>query len=160
VTGGTPGQPFEVLGGTLNFGGDGALLDAQVTGGGTADFVGATAGQALAVNFGTPQSAGGTGFGGTTQFGSPSSVASQGQDGYSSGSLAGVQIDNAGVVNAVYSNGQKMAVAQVAVAKFNSNDGLGRAGQNLWTATTDSGEPSLGAAGEGGRASIVAGSLE
>lgn len=160
VSGGTPGQGFEVLGGTLNFGGDGALLDSQVTTGGTADFLGANVGQALAVNFGTPQSAGGTGFGGTTQFGSPSSVASQGQDGYSSGSLAGVQIDNLGVVNAVYSNGQRLAVAQVAVAKFNSNDGLGRAGQNLWTATRESGEASVGAAGEGGRGAVVAGSLE
>ncbi len=160
VAGGTPGDPFEVVGGTLNFAGDGALTDHQVTAGGTADFLGANVGQALALNFGTSQAAGGTGFGGTTQFGSPSSVAAQGQDGFSSGSLAGVQIDSSGVVNAVYSNGQKLAVAQVAVAKFTSNDGLGRAGQNLWTATSESGDASIGAAGEGGRAAVVAGALE
>jgi flagellar hook protein FlgE len=160
LSGGTAGQPAEVLGGTLTFGGDGALLDAQVNAGGTADFLNATPGQPLAINFGTPQAAGGTGFGGTTQFGTPSSVAAQGQDGYASGSLAGVQIDNTGVVNAVYTNGEKLAVAKMAVAKFSSNDGLGRAGQNLWAATGESGEPSIGAAGEGGRAAVVAGSLE
>jgi flagellar hook protein FlgE len=51
-------------------------------------------------------------------------------------------------------------VAKLAVAKFRSNDGLSRAGHNLWTASVNSGEAALGVAGAGGRATLVAGALE
>lgn len=160
VQGGVPGQNVEIATGTLSFTNTGALQDSQVTAGGTVDFTGAAPGQALTFDFGTSINAGGTGLGGTTQFGSPSSVAAQKQDGYSSGSLSGIQVDGTGVVSGVYSNGQVLPVAQLAVAKFRSNDGLGRAGQNLWVETRSSGEAALGAAGSGSRASVVAGALE
>jgi flagellar hook protein FlgE len=160
VAGGVPGTNVEIATGALTFTSAGALQDAQVSGGGTVDFVGATPGQPLAFNFGNPISAGGTGMGGTTQFGSPSNVSSQSQDGYASGGLTGVQIDSAGIVDGVYSNGQKIPVGQLAIATFRSNDGLGRAGQNLWSATRESGDAALGSGGSGGRATVVAGALE
>jgi flagellar hook protein FlgE len=160
LVGGTPGQSVEIATGQLAFTPGGALQSATVTAGGTADFVGAQAGQALTFNFGTPIASGGTGLDGTTQFASPSSVSSQSQDGYASGSLSGVAIDASGIVSGVYTNGQKVAVAQLAIAKFVSNDGLGRAGNNLWVATRDSGDGALGTAGSGGRGAIVAGALE
>ncbi len=159
VAGGTPGTPFEFGSGSLTFDTNGYLQD-HVAGASTVDFVGATPGQAITFDFGTPISAGGTGIDGLTQFGSPSNVTSQEQDGYSSGALTGVQIDGDGVVNGIYSNGEQVALAQIAVAKFASNDGLARAGQNVWMATRDSGEAALGAASSGGRAAIVAGALE
>jgi flagellar hook protein FlgE len=87
-------------------------------------------------------------------------VSAQSQDGYSSGSLSSLSIDSSGVVSGVYTNGQTIAVAQLAVAKFQNNQGLGQAGSNCWTATPDSGTPAVGAAGTGGRAAMVSGSLE
>ena len=124
------------------------------------DWINATPGQTMAFNFGKPLAAGGTGLGGTTQFASPSAVSAQGQDGYASGALSGIQVDPSGIVNGVYTNGQKIAVAQLAIAKFASNDGLGRMGHNLWAATRESGEALLGAGGNGGRASVTSGALE
>ncbi|NUO53434.1 MAG: flagellar hook protein FlgE [Polyangiaceae bacterium] len=159
VSGGTPGTPSEIASGSLTFTTNG-YLDTHTAGASTVDFNGATPGQNIAFNFGTPISAGGTGQDGITQYGSPSNVTSQEQDGYASGSLTGIQVDGDGVVNGVYSNGEQIAIAQLAVAKFQSNDGLARAGQNVWMATRDSGEAAIAAAGSGGRAAIVAGALE
>ena len=158
VQGGTAGQNFEFGSGTMTFNSSGALQSVTPTGG-SLTFNGANA-QTIALNLGTPIAAGGTGLDGTTQFGSPSVVSSQGQDGYSSGDLAGIKIGQDGTVSGLYSNGQSVAVGQLAMAKFASNDGLAQAGQNLFAATQQSGDPALGAAGAGGRGALVTGSLE
>ena len=160
VTGGTSGTNVSVVSGTLTFNANGALQSTAVTAGGTVDFRGATPGQAIAMNFGTSVAAGGTGRDGITQFSAESNTNAVSQDGYASAELAGVRIDGNGVLNGVFTNGQTLAVGQVAVARFRSNDGLGQAGQNLWIATRDSGDAAFGVAGSGGRGSIVAGSLE
>jgi flagellar hook protein FlgE len=157
---GTPPGNVEVATGTLTFDTNGALQDMIVGTAAAVDFNGASPGQPIDLNFGTPLAAGGTGLDGITQYGSPSTVAAQSQDGYASGSLQGVKIDANGVVNGVYTNGQTIPSGQLAIAKFRANDALGRAGHNLWVATRDSGEAALGAVGTGGRAALVAGSLE
>jgi flagellar hook protein FlgE len=158
VQGGTAGQNDEFGSGSLTFNSSGALQQVT-TNGGTLTFNNAQV-QTVAINFGSSIAGGGTGLDGTTQFGSPSVVSSQSQDGYSSGDLSGVKIGQDGTVSGVYSNGQSVAVGQLAMAKFVSNDGLAQAGQNLWAATEKSGDPALGAAGAGGRGAIVTGSLE
>lgn len=160
VVGGTPGQNVEIATGSIGFTSTGALQSFNVTNGGTVSFIGAAPNQALSFDMGSPIAAGGTGLGGTTQFASPSAVSAQTQDGYASGDLAGIKIDGDGVVSGVYSNGQTVAAGKLAVAKFRSNDGLGRAGHNLWVATRDSGEAALGVVGTGGRGSVVSGALE
>jgi flagellar hook protein FlgE len=156
--GAAAGTNVEVGTGTLTFNTDGALT---AVGGNTAtiNFAGATAGQVVTFNFGTPIPAG-TGLDGITQFASPENVSSQSQDGYSSGDFSGVAVDGQGVVTGLYTNGQQLAVGQLAVAKFRSNDGLGRAGQNLWIETRDSGTAAFGTAGSGGRGAVSAGALE
>ncbi len=152
-------QYVEIGTGTLGFTTDGALNTATgLTA--TADFTGATAGQTITLDFGTPISGGGTGLDGTTQFASPSNVSSQSQDGYSSGDFSGIAVDGTGVVTGLYTNGQKLAIGQIAIAKFRSNDGLGRAGQNLWIDTRDSGPAAMGTAGSGGRGAMSSGALE
>jgi flagellar hook protein FlgE len=154
-----PGVNVEIGTGTLNFTTDGALN--SVNGNTfTADFAGATAGQTVTLNFGTSIAAGGTGLDGTTQYSSPSNVSSQSQDGYSSGDFSGVAVDGQGVVTGMYTNGQQLAIGQLAIAKFRSNDGLGRAGQNLWIETRDSGAVAFGTASSGGRGAVSAGALE
>ncbi|MBX3206249.1 MAG: flagellar hook protein FlgE [Labilithrix sp.] len=160
VVGGTPGQNVEFATGQLTFDSAGALQDIQWSPAGQISFNGATPNQAINFDFGTSIAAGGTGLGGTTQFGSASAVSAQSQDGYGSGDLAGVKIDSDGTVSGIYSNGQTVAAGKMAIAKFRSNDGLGRAGQNMWVATRESGDAAIGAAGEGGRGAMVAGSLE
>ena len=160
IAGGTAGT-FEQLGtGTLAFNENGALETATV-----ADIVvdfagGAATGQTIALDFGTDITSGGTGLDGTTQFAAASAVSSQSQNGYASGEFSGLAIDGTGLVQGLYTNGQKIAIGQLAVAKFRSNDGLGRAGQNLWIETRESGTAALGAAGAGGRASVSSGALE
>lgn len=160
VSGGTAGRNSEIATGTLTFSTSGALQAQASTSGGTVSFNGARPGQALAFNFGTPAGSGGTGLDGVTQFGSASNVTAQSQDGYAAGSLSSVRVDGDGTVNGVYTNGQTQPVGRLAVARFRANEGLGRAGHNLWAATLESGEAAVGAAGAGGRASVVAGALE
>jgi len=157
LAGNPPGQV--VIGtGTLTFTNSGALQ--ATAGNATADFAGAAPAQAIAMNFGKTIAQGGTGLGGSTQYGAASNVSAQSQNGYSSGELAGVRVDAEGVVRGVYSNGEQIPVGKLAVAKFRANDGLARSGKNLWSATRDSGEPAIGAAGAGGRGGISAGALE
>jgi flagellar hook protein FlgE len=160
TTGGTAGTNVELGTGTLEFNTNGALqtvgnLDLTANWAG-----GATQAQNITLSFGTAIDDGGTGLDGTTQFGSPSNVSAQAQDGYSSGDFSGVAIDGTGVVQGLYTNGQKVAMAQLAIAKFRSNDGLGRAGQNLWIETRESGTAAMGTAGSGGRGATSAGTLE
>ena len=160
VTGGTAGRNTEIAAGTLTFSSSGALQSQATTSGGTVNFNGARPSQALAFNFGTPVATGGTGLDGITQFGAPSSVGAQSQDGYPVGDLSNLRIDSDGTVNGVFTNGQLVPLGKLAVARFRANDGLGRAGHNLWTATRESGEAALGTPGAGGRGALVAGSLE
>jgi flagellar hook protein FlgE len=155
-----PGVNVEVGTGSLAFDTNGALSSVTTTTAISVSFDGATAGQAITLDFGTPIAAGGTGLDGTTQFASPSNVSAQSQDGYSSGDFAGVAVDSQGVVMGLYTNGEKIAIGQLAVAKFRSNDGLGRAGQNLWIETRESGTAAMGTAASGGRGAIAAGALE
>lgn len=150
----------EIGTGTLAFTTDGALNSVTTALAISANFTGATPAQAITLEFGSPIAGGGTGLDGTTQFASPSSVSSQSQNGYSSGDFSGVAVDGQGVVTGLYSNGERVAMAQLAIAKFRSNDGLGRAGQNLWIETGESGTAALGVAGSGGRGAISSGTLE
>jgi flagellar hook protein FlgE len=161
LAGGTAGTPTLVSTGTLQFTSDGALQTATAPALAVSFASGATANQAIDLNFGEDITQdGSTGLAGTTQFASDTAVSSQSQNGYASGEFSGLAIDGTGLVQGLYTNGQKITIGQLAVAKFRSNDGLGRAGQNLWIETRESGTAALGAAGAGGRASVSAKALE
>jgi flagellar hook protein FlgE len=161
LAGGTAGTQTLISTGTLTFTSDGALLDAPPTPL-AIDFAGgSTPGQAIDLNFGDDITTDlTTGLSGTTQFASETAVSSGSQNGYASGEFSGLSIDGTGLVQGLYTNGEKIAIGQLAIAKFRSNDGLGRAGQNLWIETRDSGTAALGVAGAGGRAAVTAAALE
>lgn len=72
------------------------------------------------------------------------------QNGYASGTLSNVNIDNGGVVYGIYSNGKTIPLYQIALYDFQNYQGLYREGGNLFSATNDSGEPRLGVAGDNG----------
>jgi flagellar hook protein FlgE len=160
LAGGTAGTNVEIGSGSLSFTATGALNSVSTNTAISANFNGANPNQAITLDFGTSIAAGGTGLTGSTQFASPSSVSNQTQDGYASGDLAGISVDGTGVVKGTYTNGQKLDIGQLAIAKFRSNEGLGRAGQNLWIATRESGDAAIGTAGSGGRGAVTGGALE
>ncbi|MBX7114019.1 MAG: flagellar hook-basal body complex protein, partial [Myxococcaceae bacterium] len=116
--------------------------------------------QALNFNFGDPTAASGTGAKGLTQFASPSTVTFMNQDGYASGELARISIEADGTIMGAFTNGQSRALGQVALADFEAPDRLERLGGNLYGEMPASGQPTLGAPGNGGRGSVVAGALE
>jgi flagellar hook protein FlgE len=97
---------------------------------------------------------------GTTQFGGSFSVASLTQDGFASGRLSGVQIDEAGVIFARYTNGQSRAMGKVALANFPNPNGLQQLGDNAWAATFQAGTAQMGEAGTGSFGAIQSGGLE
>jgi flagellar hook protein FlgE len=158
LTGGVAGQLTEIAGGTLTFNTSGALTG--VTQASTFNPLGAVNPQPLTFNFGDPTAAGGTGMAGMTQFAAESAATFIGQDGYPAGDLSAIQIEQDGRISGVFSNGQHRTLGQIAVADFSAADQLLRIGGNLYSATSQAGQPVIGAPGEGGRASVIAGALE
>ena len=86
------------------------------------------------------------GFTGLTEFGGNSTAAATNQDGFASGTLTTVSIGADGTIDGVFTNGKTTALAQLAVAMFSNPAGLSREGNNLFSATTQSGQPVTGAA--------------
>lgn len=95
-----------------------------------------------------------------TSFALPSAVASTTHDGYSAGELNGASVDAQGNIFGTYSNGESRVIAQYALATFNADEGLNRAGGNMFTETTGSGQATIGAPGSGGRGQIAGGYTE
>lgn len=95
-----------------------------------------------------------------TQFGSPFSVQSAHSDGYTTGNLAGLQVDPTGIVFGSYSNGQTLAMGQIQVANFANLNGLENIGNVCWRETAESGQALIGTAGTGSLGGIMSGRLE
>ena len=96
----------------------------------------------------------------STQFGSEFSVNTIIQDGFSTGQLSGVDIDDSGVVFARFTNGQARALGQVALANFSNPNGLQPQGDTSWSETFSSGAPTEGEPGQGGLGVVQSGALE
>ncbi|TAL58762.1 MAG: flagellar hook protein FlgE, partial [Legionella sp.] len=96
----------------------------------------------------------------TTQFGSPFAVQALKNDGYTTGSLASLEIDQLGVVFGRYTNGQSLAMGQIQLANFADPESLQNLGNTSWAETIASGQPLISGAGTGGLGLVTAGSLE
>ncbi|MEO8410494.1 MAG: flagellar hook protein FlgE, partial [Propionivibrio sp.] len=94
---------------------------------------------ALTTGATTPWSPGNINFTGTSQYGSPSSVDSLDQGGYTTGALTGLSVGADGVVQGRYSNGQSRNLGQVVLATFANPNGLQSLGNNQWAMTSVSG---------------------
>ena len=97
---------------------------------------------------------------GATQYGSQFGVTDLKQDGYASGQLIGVQIENNGIVSARYSNGQTKPAGQLELASFRNPQGLQPTGGNGWVRSIASGDPLIGTPGTGNLGVLQAGALE
>ena len=95
-----------------------------------------------------------------TQFGTKFAVSELSQDGYTSGELTGINVENNGMIMTRYSNGVTRAEGQVALASFRNTQGLAAVGGNNWVETYESGQPVLGAPTDGNFGALRAGALE
>jgi len=86
---------------------------------------------------------------GTTQFSNDSTNNSLTQDGYTSGTLVGITIENDGTVMRNYTNEQSVAAGQIVLANFRNPEGLKAVGGNAWASTEGSGQELVGVAGTG-----------
>jgi flagellar hook protein FlgE len=99
-------------------------------------------------------------FTGTTQVGADFGVFSLSQDGYTSGQLSGIDIDQEGVVLARFSNGQSQAQGQVVLANFGNPQGLQPVSESNWAETNSSGPPLTGGPGSASLGLLQAGAVE
>lgn len=160
VTNGVPGTMVEMANGKLQFDQKGVLQE-EIPGMNAFNFnKGALPGQKITFNFGETVKEGGSGLDAATQFGSKSSVARHSQDGSSAATLASMSFNDDGVLTAVYDNGQSRVLGQVAIAKFENNEGLFKTGKNLFKETRKSGQAAMGKPGADGRGAVLAKSIE
>lgn len=82
------------------------------------------------------------------------------QDGYTAGELQGVSFDGDGYLIASYTNQQTATLGQIALATFDSTDGLVPSGDTSWLASTDSGQADIGRPNTGVFGKIQGGLLE
>jgi flagellar hook protein FlgE len=102
----------------------------------------------IALNFGT----------GLTQFANTSGttqVSQLQQNGFASGELESVAVDNQNKITGTFSNGQTIPLAQITLATFNGQDALQPLNGEAYAETADSGPPLLNATG-----TVVGSSLE
>ena len=148
-------RPNIFEGGNITFGENGAVTGFNPA---TLQFRpnnGAEGPQDIDLKFGTAG-----GFTGFTSTAEDSNAKNFGGDGYGAGSLQDFYFDKTGTMVGKFSNGQTLALAQVAIATFANYEGLQEAGSNLYGESPNSGDPTFGGAGEGGRADIAASKLE
>lgn len=160
IQGGTAGQGVIGAQGSLTFDASGKLQSQQTSSSSWSFNKGALPGQEIKFDFGDDIATGGTGVKGSTQYGTKSDIYQHSQDGYSAGTVAGLSFNDDGVLSAFYTNGVTQNIAQVAIAKFENNEGLFKAGGNLLKESRTSGQPNIGAPGAGGRGKIFAKTIE
>ena len=74
--------------------------------------------------------------------------------------LTSVGVAKNGLVSAIYADGSTAYLGQVAMASFNSQEGLRQEGDAHWSSTVASGNPILGTANTGMFGAVNSGSLE
>jgi flagellar hook protein FlgE len=80
---------------------------------------------------------------GSTQYGSSFS-SEVSQNGYATGRLAGLEVDQEGVMFARYTNGQAQVLGQVALSNFRNPEGLTPLGGSGWAESFESGIGTIG----------------
>lgn len=95
-----------------------------------------------------------------SQYTASSTILTQYQDGYPSGSLRNVSIDPNGVISGRFSNGKTKALGQIALATFQNQNGLFKSGNNLFKSSLDSGQASVGTPATGQYGKVLSSSLE
>ncbi|MCG9732017.1 flagellar basal body protein FlgE [Shewanella sp. Isolate13] len=126
-----------------------------------------TGGQDLTLNITDPNIVGGASdmnlalsYDKSTQYASDYNNSSLSQNGYTSGELNGIRLDDSGMLYGTYTNGQEQLQGQVVLADFNNPNGLEPVSNNAWAATNAAGQPIIGTPTTGTLGSIAGGYLE
>ncbi|WP_319525241.1 flagellar hook protein FlgE [uncultured Desulfosarcina sp.] len=98
--------------------------------------------------------------GSVTGYSSESTKTAQSQDGYPSGSLQSVTVDEDGYFTGIYSNGSMLPFALITLADFASYAGLAKQGSNLYSESLASGQALLGAPNTASLGAIAPSTLE
>lgn len=99
-------------------------------------------------------------FANATEYAGDFTITYTAQNGYTAGDLQGISVDTRGVLTGTFSNGQRRDLAQVTIATFSNPAGLEKAGNNLYQASNNAGEPNRGVPGIAGRGIIKPETLE
>lgn len=147
---------------TLTFNGDGSLESSTIGTVGTdpADTTGQVSFNGLDLVNGTELMDLTFDYGAVTQYGGDFSIYSLNQNGFSSGRLSGIDIDQNGAVFARFTNGQSDLLGQVALASFPNSGGLNQLGSTSWGETFSSGDRIIGSPGSSGFGALQSGALE
>jgi len=95
-----------------------------------------------------------------SQLAATSTVTAVSGNGATVGNVVGVQVDEKGVVSAIFDNSQVRKIAQVGIATFQNADGLMAQSGNSYQATLGSGSYTIKQAGIGGAGQVSSSSLE
>ena len=95
-----------------------------------------------------------------TQYGSPFAVNDLSQNGFTTGRLVGLDVDSSGVIQSRFSNGESLAIGQVALASFRDVEGLSPVGDSVWVGTFASGDAVIGAPGTASLGLLTASAVE
>ena len=157
----TEGMAFQVSGGSLSFDSDGNLSTFTQTDTSATTPWNFTGADDFAMDFEFGVDGGGLDNDGSVRaIAGPSAVTSVSQDGYGTGDLIQLSVDQEGIISGSYTNGEDLVLGQFVLADFPSYLGLKRTGHNLFQATTNSGDPAIGAPATGSRGSLIAFALE
>ncbi len=117
---------------------------------------------ALTFNWGGGVAAGSIAFDltATTQDAGSFAIANVTQNGYATGAIKNVLVDDHGVISAVFTNGQTRNLAQLCLAKFPAPTELTKTGNNLYAQSSSSGQPVVGAAQTSGLGRTLSNTLE
>lgn len=99
-------------------------------------------------------------FSKVTQYDEPTAVGAISQNGAGAGNVVAIEVDEDGIVSAIYDNNQIRKIAQIGIATFPNADGLAQVSGNAYRPTLNAGEMVVKAAGTGGAGNISPSSLE
>jgi flagellar hook protein FlgE len=95
-----------------------------------------------------------------TQYAQASAVSDPIQDGFAAGQVSQISIQNGGLIEASYTNGQQVTIGQLAVASIANPSSLNQVGDNNFQASAATAQAAIGASGTGGNGTVQGGSLE
>jgi flagellar hook protein FlgE len=95
-----------------------------------------------------------------TQYAQASAMSNPTQDGFAAGQVSQISIQDGGMVEASYTNGQQMTIGQLAVASIANPTSLQQVGNNNLQASAATAQAAIGTSGDGGNGTVEGGALE
>lgn len=161
VTDADGGLYKEVASGQIKFDKFGKLMSEELFESSANFSNGAFANQKIDFDFGKNiLTEGGDGLNSSASIATTSNTVFHSQDGFEAGNLKSLNIGLDGKVTGSFTNGLQRTLSSLALATFENQDGLQKAGQNQFYSTETSGPPKIGMPQTGTRGSIYASSLE